>query len=154
MIARRTPTFHDQLMSLLLANTRPVQAIMALCGVIAAAGLYAAQSLHTWTPMDQFIEATSYGFTMSLFIIYAIMSWTSALLDRRTPPWIYYKYIATCMGIGLWTICLGSSIVVHQGQVFLRDGMSFLYIVPTSADAWVLIQMIGGVELVERRLWK
>lgn len=154
MIIRRQPTIRDHFMSLLLANTRPVQALMAFCGLIAAAGLYTAQTLQTWTPMDQFIEATSYGFVMTLFIVYAIMGWTSALLDRRTPPWIYYKYIATLMGICLWTICLASSIVVHANHIHLRDGMSFLYVVPTLADVWVLIQLIGGVELVERRQWK
>lgn len=103
--------------------------------------------------MDQFIDATSYSFVMGMFVVYAVMSWTSALLDKRSPPWIWFKYLATYMGIGLWTICLGSSIVVHQGAVFLRDGMSFLYIVPISADVWVLIQLVGGVELVERRLY-
>lgn len=151
MIVRKRPTLHDHLMSLMLSSTRPVQAIMGWCGLIAAAGLWTAQSLHTWTPMDQFIQATSYWFVISCFLLYSAMSLTSAVLDFRTPPWIKFKYAATMMGIVLWVICLASSITWANNTISLRDGMSFLYIIPTIADVWVLIQMISGVEKLERR---
>ena len=151
MINRRSPSFRDHFMSLMLANTRPVQAIMGFCGLIAAAGMWTAQSLHTWTPMDEFVRMTSYAFVMFCFLSYAVMSWTSALYNFVTPPWIRFKYAATCMGIILWVICLASSITWVNGTISLRDGMSFLYIIPTSADVWVLVQMVGGVEKVERR---
>lgn len=151
MINRRSPSFRDHFMSLMLANTRPVQAIMGFCGLIAAAGLWTAQALNTWTPMDEFIHATSYWFVISCFVLYAVMSWTSALYNFHTLPWVRFKYAATAMGIVLWVICLASSITWINGTISLRDGMSFLYIIPTSADVWVLIQMIAGVEKIERR---
>lgn len=147
-------TFKDQLMSLLVSSTRPVQAIMGFCGLIAAAGMWTAQYLHTWTPMDEFVAMTSYWFVASCFITYALMSFTSAIYHFTTPPWVKFKYTATLMGVFLWVVCLASSLSWKDGSLVLRDGMSFLYIIPTSADVWVLIQMIAGVEKIERRRWK
>jgi len=135
----------------MLSSTRPVQAIMGWCGLIAAAGLWVAQSLQTWTPLDQFVELTSYWFVIGCFLSYSAMSLTSAVLDFRTSPWLTFKYAATIMGVILWVICLASSITWQNGLIALRDGMSFLYIIPIMADVWVLIQMISGVEKLERR---
>lgn len=147
-------SFKDHLLSLMLSSTRPVQAIMGLCGLIAAAGLWTAQHLNTWTPMDTFVAMTSYWFVIGCFVVYAVMSYTSALYHFSTPPWVKFKYTATIMGIFLWVMCLASSIAWKDGGIVLRDGMSFLYIIPTSADVWVLIQLIAGVEKIERRRWK
>lgn len=155
MDKRSPPPFKDHIMSLLLASTRPVQALMGLCGLIAAAGLYVAQSLQTWTPMDIFISVTSYAFVMACFIAYSAMSFTSAVYDYKTPFWIIVKYTATILGIFLWVVCLASSLGWKDDVLVLRDGMSFLYIIPTTADTWVLIQLIAGMEKVERRVrWR
>lgn len=147
-------SLRDQLMGLMISSTRPVQAIMAVCGLVAAAGLWAAQSLNTWTPMDYMVSVTSYAFIMSLFILYSIGSWISCVLNFRHQPYIFIKYASTITGILLWTICLASSIQWSAAGLVLRDGMSFLYTIPCSADVWVLVQMIAGVEKLERRAWK
>lgn len=151
MIVRKCPPFKDHLMSLVVASTRPVQVIMGFCGLIAALGLFAAQSLNTWTPMDIFVNVTSYWFVMLCFISYFFSSVVSSIFMLRSRPWVVLKYFATLMGIFLWVICLASSISWVNGHLSLRDGMSFLYIVPTIADVWVLIQLIAGVEKIERR---
>jgi hypothetical protein len=138
----------------MLASTRPVQAIMGLCGLVAAAGMITAQYLQTWTPMDDFVRMVGYNTVLTMFIVYAVLSWISAVLNFCKPPYETLKYTATYMGILLWTICLGSSLAWHQGSLVLRDGMSFLYTIPLSADVWVLVQMIARVDNIERRLWK
>lgn len=141
-------------MSLVLSSTRPVQSIMGICGFVAAVGVITAQQLCTWTPMDDLIHITGYYCVVAMFLIYSILSEVSAVFNFYTPPFKLIKYIATEMGIALWTICLASSLAWNNGSLVLRDGMSFLYLIPLLADTWVLIQMIASVEKIERRLWK
>lgn len=142
---------NDSVMGLLVSSLRPVQWIMGYCGLVAAFGVYAAHNAGIWNPTDVLQSLITFQGVIAAFIIYSILSFTSALLYLKTPAFIKLRFFAAALGSLMWIACLSSSFQWVLGGLQLKDGMNLLYFIPLMADTWVLIQIIAGVEKIDRR---
>lgn len=143
--------FYDQFMSLLVASTRPVQAVMATAGIAATLSLISATFNQTWTPFDQLAAVIEMHSVVVLFIIYCLLSLHSAFWDFRSKINITLKYIACLLGIFLWIVAVSSSFTYSADGMTMLHSMSFMYLIPMMADVWVLVQLLAGVERIEKR---
>lgn len=141
----------DNVMGLLVSSLRPVQWIMGWCGLVAFGGVYAAHTANIWNPTDALQSViTVYG-VLALFFVYSLLSFTSATLYLKTPPFYKVRTAAAALGAFLWIACLSSSFHWALGCISLKDGMNLLYFIPLMADTWVLAQMAAGVDKIDRR---
>lgn len=141
-------------MGLLVSSLRPVQWVMGYCGVVAAFGVYAAHSAGIWNPTDVLQSLITFEGVIFAFIIYSILSFTSALLYLKTPAFIKLRFFAAALGSLLWIACLSSSFYWVLGCIKLKDGMNLLYFIPLMADMWVLTQILAGVDKIDRRRFR
>lgn len=154
MIKHKKPfktTFHNQFMNLLVSSTRPVQAVMATAGIAATLSLISASFNTTWTPFDQLADVINLSSIILLFITYCFLSLHSAFWDRRDTFNKTLKYVAASIGIFLWTVAVSSSFTYSADGLRMLHSMSFMYLIPLMADMWVLIQLLAGVERIEKR---
>jgi ABC-type multidrug transport system permease subunit len=125
---------------------------MGFCGIVAAFGVYAAHNAGIWNPTDVLQSLITFQGVIAAFILYSILSFTSALLYLRTPAFIKLRFASASLGSIMWIACLASSFQwVFGCCIQLKDGMNLLYFIPLMADTWVLIQIIAGVDNIDRR---
>lgn len=141
----------DNVMGLLVSSLRPVQWIMGWCGLVAFGGVYAAHEAGIWNPTDALQSLISFQGVLALFFVYSLLSFTSATLYLKTPPFYKVRTTAAALGAFLWISCLSSSVRWAFGSMHLVDGMNTLYLIPLMADTWVLAQMAAGVDNIDRR---